>query len=117
MTARRAQAPPSPSEADAVIAEMVRRLVERFHPLRILLFGSRARGGADPWSDVDLLVVVQEAKDPRALAVQMRRALADMPLPKDVLVATPEDVARRRNVIGDVLRPALAEGRVLYEAG
>ena len=39
-----------------VIETMVERIVARFQPARILLFGSRARGTANRWSDVDLLV-------------------------------------------------------------
>ncbi len=41
---------------EAVVDTMVERIVARFQPARILLFGSRARGAANRWSDVDLLV-------------------------------------------------------------
>ncbi len=43
---------------------MVRRIVHRFRPERIILFGSHARGDAGPDSDVDLLVVM--SRRPRA---------------------------------------------------
>ncbi|HOF86504.1 MAG TPA: nucleotidyltransferase domain-containing protein [Armatimonadota bacterium] len=42
---------------------MVERIVEQFHPLRITLFGSRARGDAGPDSDVDLLVVLPQVEN------------------------------------------------------
>ena len=45
---------------ETVIETMVERIVARFQPARILLFGSRARGTANRWSDVDLLVVMEE---------------------------------------------------------
>ena len=45
-------------DVPAAIAEMVRRIVERFDPEKIILFGSHARGDATPDSDVDLLVVM-----------------------------------------------------------
>jgi len=35
-----------------LVQTMVQRIVERFRPLCIILFGSRARGEAGPWSDV-----------------------------------------------------------------
>ncbi|MEK9163875.1 MAG: nucleotidyltransferase domain-containing protein, partial [Chloroflexota bacterium] len=39
---------------------MVKRIVTQFDPVRIILFGSRARGAARPDSDVDLLVILPD---------------------------------------------------------
>ena len=97
------------------IPVIVDRLVQQFRPLRIILFGSHARGDARPDSDVDLLVVLPEAPDKRRVNVAMLRALRDLPVAKDVVVTTPEEIARRGNLVGTVLRPALREGKVLYE--
>ncbi len=97
------------------IEEMARRIVERFHPERIILFGSHARGTAGPDSDVDLLVVLRDAAPKRAKTVEIYRLLAGMGLPKDVIVVTPEEVERYRNVTGTIIHPALREGKVLYE--
>lgn len=58
------------SAVQVTIAEMVRRIVERFHPERIILFGSHARGTAGPHSDVDLLVVMQPHGSKRRRAVE-----------------------------------------------
>jgi len=96
---------------------MVRRIRERFAPIRIVLFGSRARGDAQPGSDVDLLVVLPEVPNSRKAAVDIRRALSDIPLGKDVIVTSPDEIALRGDVIGSVLRSALREGSVLYERG
>ncbi|MBI3951928.1 MAG: nucleotidyltransferase domain-containing protein [Acidobacteria bacterium] len=96
---------------------MAGRIVRDFHPVRILLFGSHARGDAGPESDVDLLVVLSEVPDKRQAAIQIRRVLADFPVCKDVIVTMPEEIARRGDLVGTVLRPALREGIVLYERG
>ena len=58
----------------AIVDTMVARIVTRFQPARILLFGSRARGTDNRWSDVDLLVVMDEVEDKRRAAVEMGRA-------------------------------------------
>ena len=50
---------------DPALAEFVRRLVEIYHPLRIYLFGSRARGDARPDSDFDLAVFLRDYTDLR----------------------------------------------------
>lgn len=97
------------------IEEMVRRIVEQFHPQRIILFGSYARGQAGPDSDVDLLVVMPVSGSKRKLAVEIDLALAGMGLPKDIIVVTPEEVARSRDIVGTIIYPAVREGKVMYE--
>ncbi len=94
---------------------IVTRIVDGFHPLQIILFGSHARGEAGPESDVDLLVVLPQVTDKRRVSIEIRRALRDLPVAKDVLVTTPEEIRRRGDQVGTVLRPALREGVVLYE--
>jgi predicted nucleotidyltransferase len=101
--------------AQAIIGEMVRRVVERFQPERVILFGSHARGDAGPNSDVDLLVVFRDAGHKRRKAVEIYRALAGMGLSKDVIVVNADEVERYRDVPGTIIRPALREGKVLYE--
>jgi predicted nucleotidyltransferase len=100
---------------DLLIAAMTERIVARFHPLRIILFGSRGRGDAGPRSDVDLLIVLPQVSNTRQAALEIRRALADFRVSKDIIVTSPDEVARRGHLVGTVLRPALREGRVLYE--
>lgn len=97
------------------INEMVRRIVERFDPEKIVLFGSQARGAAGPDSDADLLVVMRVSGSKRKRAIEIDMALADVGHPKDVIVVTPEEAERYRNVVGTIIRPALREGKVLYE--
>jgi len=98
------------------LPSVVARIVERFDPLKVILFGSRARGDAGSHSDVDLLVVMPDGiEDERRVTVEIRRLLRDMPVAKDVVVTTPEEIERRGDLVGTVLRPALREGKVLYE--
>ena len=102
-------------DQDGLLALVCNRIVPAFDPLRIILFGSRARGDARPDSDVDLLVVLRTVKDKRAAAIEMRCVLDDLPVGKDIIVTTPEEIANRGDQIGSVLRPALREGRILFE--
>jgi predicted nucleotidyltransferase len=97
------------------IWEMVRRIVERFDPERIVLFGSFSRGTPAPDSDADLLVVMPVHGSRRKLAARIELALVDLQLPKDVIVVTPEEAERDRDQIGTIIYPALREGVVLYE--
>lgn len=99
---------------DKFISIMTERIVRDFDPLQIILFGSQARGDADPDSDIDLLVVFAELTDKRKTAVDIGRALADVPVAKDILVSTPEELERSRTRIGSVLRYAQQEGKILW---
>jgi hypothetical protein len=55
-----------------------------------------------------------QVTDKRKTAIEIRRALASLPVSKDILVTTPEEIACRGDLVGSVLRPALREGKVLY---
>lgn len=100
-----------------LVSSMTERIVRRFRPLQIILFGSHARGDAGSQSDVDLLIVLPQIVDKRQAAIEIRRALADLPVSKDIIVTTPEEIAHRGSLVGTVLRPALREGKVLYDRG
>lgn len=100
---------------ETIISTMVDRIVRRFDPTRVMLFGSYARGTAIESSDVDLLVVMGNGTDKRHTAVEIRRSLGDLLVSKDIVVATPDEITSRGNVVGTVLHSALREGRVVYE--
>jgi predicted nucleotidyltransferase len=90
-------------------------VVTGFNPLQVVLFGSRVKGTAGPDSDADVLVVMPVQGSRREAATAIDVALIGTDLPVDVIVVTPEDVARNRNLAGSVVHEALAEGKVLYE--
>ena len=101
--------------AEELIREMTDRIVNAMHPIKVILFGSYARGEAGKDSDVDLLVVMPAIRNKREDAIAVRRILADLPVGKDIILTTPEELERRGAVIGSVLHPALREGKILYE--
>ncbi len=97
------------------LGHLVERIVKRFAPEKIILFGSHATGRARPDSDVDLLVVMTPNGSKAAQELDILRVLRRYRMPKDIIVTTPEDFAWRRNIPGTIERPAAREGRVLYE--
>lgn len=99
------------------ILDMARVIAERFAPEAVILFGSHARGTPDTDSDVDLLVVMDVEGSKRRLGARIGAALHDFPLPKDIVVTTPEAYRRRRDVPGTIERSAALEGDVLYASG
>ena len=97
------------------ISIMTERIVRDFDPLQIILFGSQARGDTDQDSDIDLLVVFAELTNKQKTAIDLEHALADVPVAKDIIVSTPEELERSRTRIGSVLRYAQQEGKILWK--
>ena len=99
-----------------ILDEVIRRVFKVVHPRRVVLFGSAARGEMELDSDLDLLVIVRGPVHRRSLAQEIYRNLHGIPLPVDVVVATEQDVEQYGDKVGTILRPALREGEVIYEA-
>jgi predicted nucleotidyltransferase len=95
--------------------EMVQRIVLRFHPVRIILFGSHASGTSTFDSDLDLLVVMPVDGSRRAKANEIDLALADRTISLDVIVVTPDQFDRQKNMIGTIVGEAVHGGRIIYE--
>src|SRR5207253_2327752 len=93
----------------------VDRVVREFEPVRIVVFGSQARGDGQDGSDLDMLVVLPRTESKFRDAVAIRRILADLPIAKDIVVATPEELDHSADLRDSVVKTANAEGRVVYE--
>lgn len=100
---------------EAILSEIVRRLVEAIDPDKIILFGSRARGDTHAQSDVDLLIV-KACAGPRYRRIgEAHQALWGIGVPTDILWYTPEEIDEWSEVKHHVATQATREGRVLYE--
>jgi predicted nucleotidyltransferase len=98
----------------SVTQEIVQRLVAAAHPERIILFGSAARGTMTPESDIDLLVLEKDLRNPRQESARLRHMLADIGYSFDIVVMSTEQFEESRNVIGGISYPASKYGKVLY---
>ncbi len=104
-------------QADSqLIDDLVHRIVEAVHPLRIILFGSAARGEMAADSDVDLLIVMPDGTHRRHTAQQLYRTLTGIRTPFDLLVATPSDLEEHRDNLGLIYHKVLEDGRTVYAA-
>ncbi|MBI1657500.1 MAG: HEPN domain-containing protein [Thaumarchaeota archaeon] len=99
---------------ESAIRHMADIIVERFSPVSVTLFGSRARGDADGHSDVDLFIIMPEGTDVKKAGLDIRNALSHSPIGKDVLVNTPDTFARYAMLPGTVQRKVVREGVLLH---
>ncbi|MGA3028346.1 MAG: nucleotidyltransferase domain-containing protein [Bryobacteraceae bacterium] len=104
-----------PSADDLILAEVVRRLRELYHPEQIYLFGSTARGESGPDSDYDLMVVV-----PDSMPVSLRdsgrayKAIWRLGVASDVLVWTHSDFTERLPLKASLPSTIAREGKLIY---
>lgn len=99
-----------------VVREAARRLGEAARkPVRVILFGSYARGEARWESDLDFLVVQQNGFSRRREIVRLQQVLSPLRVPAEVLVIDHEEAARPERA-GDAVREALRSGVILYES-
>lgn len=99
---------------DEQLSLLVQSIICAVHPLRIILFGSAARGEWGPESDLDLLILMPDGTHRRRTAQFLYRTLGGVGIPFDLLVATPSDLERHKDNPGLIYRAILQEGRTLY---
>ena len=105
-----------PTVDDAFLGEVVRRILTVGRPLKVVLFGSHARGEAGPDSDLDLLIVEERSDVPvHKRATPYRMALTGIHPRKDIVVYTPAEIQDWAQVALAFVSTVLREGRVLYE--
>jgi predicted nucleotidyltransferase len=100
-----------------IIQEATKRLIKKFDPERIILFGSYARGTADRHSDVDLLVITETVskKNRVKLMNEMSGEIDRLGFPKDIVVLMPDEYEVDKDIPGTIARYAAKEGKLLYE--
>ena len=106
-----------PSADDPVLPEVVRRLVEVYHPLRIYLFVPAARGDAGPDSDYDIMVLVPDDAPREQQDCEIGyRVLWGVGLAKDILVWTKTEFEKRLHLRASLPSTIMQEGKLLYAA-
>lgn len=98
----------------SVIRRFAREVAERFHPEKIILFGSHAYGKPHADSDVDILVVMP-CRNQLDQAFKIRLTV-EAPFPLDLIVRTPHNMQWRLAEGDWFLREIVAKGKMLYEA-
>jgi predicted nucleotidyltransferase len=104
------------TDVTAEIERLVSLIVAEAQPLRVILFGSAARGDMTPGSDVDLLVVLPDGTHRLHTMQRLYGRIRGVAVPFDVLVATTSDLEAHGDALGLIYRDALRDGKELYAA-
>jgi predicted nucleotidyltransferase len=100
--------------SEKTIQEAVELLIKAANPVRIILFGSYARGDVTEESDLDFLVIEKELKGRRMETVRLRDVLSPLRIPVDVLVISEKTYQDWKDLPGTVIYEAGLEGRIIY---
>ena len=99
---------------DPLVERVVQKIAEAIRPEQIILFGSRAREGAHPESDMDLLIIYDGPLPKREVKLKVRRLFPRPDFSMDLFVLTSDELERQRKVVSTVGRVASREGVICY---
>jgi len=104
-----------PYDTDDALVTLAQRVADATDALEIWGFGSRVWGGSTEDSDLDLLIVVEDASpDAARIATSGYRALRDVDIPIDLVVRTATAVEQQKDIAGSLIFTVRSSGRRLY---
>lgn len=96
------------------IANIASQIVAKYHPLKIILFGSAARGQYDDVNDLDFLIVKEDVPECGLARMRELDELIDRNIASDMLVYRPQEIEERIRLGDPFIKSILNEGRILY---
>ena len=96
------------------IESIVKQLIHKYGPSKIILFGSAARGEFDNINDLDFLILKEDVPSRGLDRMRQLDDLIDRTMAADMLVYRPEEFEYRVKVGDPFIKKILSEGRVLY---
>ena len=96
------------------INNITQQIIEKYHPEKIILFGSAARGDDDSGSDADFLIIKQDTPFYGADRIRELSKSIKRKIPVDFLIYRPGEFNKRVEMGDPFLRSILKEGKVLY---
>lgn len=103
---------------EKIVNKILDLLVDQYHPIKVILFGSYVNGNPDDDSDIDLLII-KETKDSfieRWTTVGSILAGAHPSIPVDTLVLTPKEIKKRISIGDQFIIEIMEKGKLLYAA-
>jgi predicted nucleotidyltransferase len=103
--------------ANAINAEIdyiVQQIIEKYQPLKIILFGSASRGEYDYINDLDFLIIKDHVPDRAIDRMLELERLIDRNIAADILVYRSDEIDQRLQLGDPFIETILEEGKVLY---
>ena len=102
------------TEISNSIENIKNQLIEKYHPEKIILFGSAAWGGGDGVSDLDFFIVKKDVPHYGADRIRELYRLIEAHAAVDYIVYKPEEVEKWLSLGDPFLKKVYSEGKLLY---
>ena len=102
------------NEITSEIETIVGQIIQKYRPIKIILFGSAGRGEYNEVNDLDFLII---KKDVPLHGIDRMRELDELierNIASDMLVYRPDEFDERIKLGDPFIKTILREGRVLY---
>ena len=96
------------------VKRLTLKIQKEYKPDKIIIFGSFASGKITPDSDVDFFIIKKTAKLRRERNREVSRLLIDRQVPVDILVYTPSEVRKRKEMGDCFINNILYSGKLVY---
>ena len=96
------------------IESIITQIIEKYHPEKIILFGSLARDDFNYSRDADFLIIKKETPYYGSERIRQLSGMINRNIPVDFLIYRPEEFEKRVQMGDPFLKSILKEGKVLY---
>jgi predicted nucleotidyltransferase len=97
------------------INSIIDKIIQKFNPLKIVLFGSYVNNSQNRDSDLDLLVIMNSTLPKYKRSSNIKLFLSPYPIPLDILVFTPNEYQKYSQVKNHIVYQIKKTGKVLYD--
>ncbi len=97
-----------------LISETIKQIIEKFHPEKIIMFGSCTYAKPGQNSDLDLLIVINYKDSSKKQAAKILQSI-DYHFPIDLIVRSTDQVHERIRLGDFFFKDITDKGKVLYD--
>ncbi len=101
--------------SQTTVDTIIKTIVEHIHPQKIILYGSYVYGHPTEDSDLDILIIAESDLPRYKRAREIHRLFNPYPCPMDILVYTPQEVARFGGHPSAFIHTVLEKGELVYD--
>lgn len=101
-------------DADKLAQNIARKLLDVYHPQKVVLFGSAVKSGNAEINDLDFFIVKDDVPQRGIDRIRQLRSLVDTDVATDFLIITKKELQQRQAMGDPFIMEILSQGKTLY---